>query len=282
MTLAELTTPFRQHSIICYKADGIAVCCRRYQMQQVGGPLYKGQDTMNRCGEPEFSLFIVYEGLEHGLLYERHIQRPERYSVETCLDTLRQCGYDTLERYLEKMEQRIGNNQFVGNADIAFIRQFDPSLADRYAQHRLEYYARIEEEHRRQALEAEAEAKAERSRLEAARNAKRAKLHGWAGGMSALRFGQVMAALDKQIRVEGTVMRKHEFVLWALQNGWMPVEQEVLGVKSDKLRREYRLQKGHVFYLITKTEFDYAVYLTGHRTDGPAPAAGHTDMPVGE
>ena len=45
-----------------------------------------------------------------------------------------------------------------------------------------------------------------------ARKAERDKLHGWADGMSALRFGKAMASLHKQIRIEGAVMRRYEFV----------------------------------------------------------------------
>ena len=171
MTLAELTTPFQRHSIIDYKADGITVCYRRCWMQHMDGPLYKGKEHINRHGESEFNLFVVYDGIEQGLLYGRRIRHPEWYTVEKCRDRLRRCGYDTLEHYLAGMEERIQKGRFVGNADIAFIRQFDSPLADRYAQHRREYYARKEAEERRWAEAAKAEKEAEQARLEAARKA---------------------------------------------------------------------------------------------------------------
>ncbi len=285
MTLAELTTPFQRHSIIDYKADGITVCCRRCWMQHMDGPLYKGKEHINRHGESEFNLFVVYDGIEQGLLYGRRIRHPEWYTVEKCRDGLRRCGYDTLEHYLAGMEKRIQEGRFVGNADIAFIRQFDSPLADRYARHRKEYYARREAEERRwaeAAKAAKAEKEAEQARLEAARKAERDKLHGWADGMSALRFGKAMASLHKQIRIEGAVMRRYEFVLWALQNGWMPVQREVIGPRSGKPQKEYRLQKERVFYPVTKTEFDYAVFLAGHRAEDliAAPAGGKTEPPM--
>lgn len=80
--------------------------------------------------------------------------------------------------------------------------------------------------------------------------------------MSALRFGKVMALLNKQIRVEGAVMYRHEFVLWAVQNGWVPVQRESIGARSGRSQKEYRLQRERVFYPVTKTEFDYALYLS--------------------
>lgn len=282
MTLAELTTPFQRHPIIDYKADGITVYCRRRWMQHIDGPLYKSKEHINRHGESEFSLFVVYGGIEQGLLYGRRIRHPEWYTVEKCRDGLRRCGYDTLEHYLAGMEERIQEGRFVGNADIAFIRQFDSPLADRYAQHRKEYYARREAEERRWAEAAKAEKEAERARLEAARKAERTKLHGWADGMSVLRFGKVMAFLNKQIRVEGAVMCRYEFVLWAVQNGWVPVQREIIGPKSGKPQVEYRLQKEREFYPVRKTEFDYALYLFSQSPESldAGSAASDTGLPA--
>lgn len=256
MTLAELTAPFQKRQIIDYAADGKTPRCRWYEMQHITGPLYKGREKMNQYGEAEFDLFLLYKGVEKGLLYARRIRNPERYTLEKMQDSLQQSGYDTLEHLLENMESRIQSDRFVGNAMIEFVRQFDPPRAERYAQHRLAFYARREEEDRQRALAFQAEAEAKRAQREAERKAERAKLHGWADGMSGLRFGQVMAVLNKQIRVNGKVMPKYEFVLWALGNGWMPETAE-----NGKARMEYRLRSGDVYYKVTKTEHDYAVYL---------------------
>lgn len=282
MLLTELTTPFQQHPIIDYKADGITVYCRRRRMQRIDGPLYKSKEHINRHGESEFNLFVVYDGIEQGLLYGRRIRHPEWYTVEKCRDGLQQCGYDTLEHYLAGMERRIQEGRFVGNADIAFIRQFDSPLADRYAQHRKEYYARREAEERRWAEAAKAEKEAEQARLEAARKTERDKLRGWADDMSALRFGKVMAFLNKQVLVEGNAMHRHEFVLWAVQNGWIPVQRESIGARSGRSQKEYRLQRERVFYPVTKTEFDYALYLSSQSPESLAAesTASRTDLPV--
>ena len=56
-----------------------------------------------------------------------------------------------------KLNDRVEQNKFIGNAQIEFIHQFDPAAADRYAQHRKDFYARREEEERAEALARQAE-----------------------------------------------------------------------------------------------------------------------------
>ncbi len=107
MTLAELTTAYERRQIIDYTSNGISTQCRRHEMQQVSGPLYKGRETVKKGSEPQFNLFLVFAGIEKGLVYNRGMKHPEWYQVEDCMETLQQIGYDTLEHFLVAQEEAI-------------------------------------------------------------------------------------------------------------------------------------------------------------------------------
>ena len=251
MTLAELTTAYERRQIIDYTSNGISTQCRRHEMQQVSGPLYKGRETVKKGSEPQFNLFLVFAGIEKGLVYNRGMKHPEWYQVEDCMETLQQIGYDTLEHFLVAQEEAIQHDRHIGNAVIDFIRQFDPPRADRYAQYRLDRYARRAEESRQRLQKEKAEEEAEKARQTAEQAARRAMLLGWADGMSSFQFGRVMKVLEKKIRIEGTVMPWHQFARWAIQNGWLPYKKENATTRyeknSKKSRTEYRLQKGGLY-----------------------------------
>lgn len=92
--------------------------------------------------------------------------------------------------------------------------------------------------------------------------------------MTPLRFGQVTAFMDTRIRVDGAVMTKREFIINSIKDGWIPEKEEGVvswygsrwNAKKTKPRTEYRLCKGNCAYKITKTEYDFAMYLTTQNT----------------
>lgn len=87
--------------------------------------------------------------------------------------------------------------------------------------------------------------------------------------MTPLRFGQVSSLLNASIRVDGKIMTRREFVINCLKDGWTPRKED--GVTSwykrggefqeSKPRTEYRLYNAEYVYQISKTEYDFAVYL---------------------
>ena len=80
-------------------------------------------------------------------------------------------------------------NQFIGNVQIEFIRQFDPAAADRYAGYREAFSARRKEQEREKDLARQAEEDAQRAKEQAELAAKKAKYLGWVDDMTPLRFG---------------------------------------------------------------------------------------------
>lgn len=175
--------------------------------------------------------------------------------------------------YLE-LNDRMEQDKFIGNAEIEFIRQFDPAAADRYAKHREDFYARRAEQERTKALARQAEKDANRAKAQAELAAEKAKYLGWVDDMTPLRFGQVSALMDTSIRVDGKITTRREFIINCIKDGWVPQKKD--GVtswykrggkyKESNPRTEYELHKeGFVYvYKISKTEYDFAVYLVEH------------------
>jgi hypothetical protein len=78
------------------------------------------------------------------------------------------------------------------------------------------------------------------------------------------------AALDKLVRSDGVLYTKKDFIFHLLLTGYAPIEKlnehryaRNSGEKLDP-KLEYRMQDNdvHSFYVITKTEYDFARYLT--------------------
>lgn len=91
-------------------------------------------------------------------------------------------------------------------------------------------------------------------------------LMGWGDAMTPLRIHKVMATLGSLVKENGKIMTRHEFVKKKLRDGWMPhkVENEIESkgnLRSSRTRTEYQLRKDNVSYKVTKTEYDFAVYL---------------------
>lgn len=132
MTLDKLITPFERRRVIEYGRDGNKVVRHWHEMQHVVGSIYKSKDVLNDRGEPEFKLFVFFGDTSDGIQFER-LSYPERFTVEQVADTMRCCGVDSMTHMYLELNDRMEQDKFIGNAQIEFIRQFDPAAADRYA-----------------------------------------------------------------------------------------------------------------------------------------------------
>ena len=271
MTLDNLVTPFERRRVIEYGRDGQKVVRHWYDVQHVVGSLYRSKEFPNHQGELEFKLFVFFDGKCDGLQFE-WLSHPERYTVEQVADTMRRCQVDSIAHMYIELDDRMKQNKFIGNAQIEFIRQFDSAAADRYAQHREDFYARKAEQERTKALARQAEEDAKRAKEQAELAAEKAKYLGWVDNMTPLRFGQVAALMDSSIRADGKIMTRREFIINCIKDGWKPQKKD--GVtswykrggefKESSPRTEYKLHKEGVVYKISKIEYDFAVYLTEH------------------
>lgn len=271
MTLDNLMTPFERRCVIEYGAGSNKVVRHWYDVQHVVGSLYKSKDTPNDQGVLEFKLFVFFDAKSAGIRFE-WLSHPERYTVEQVADTMRRCSADSVDRMYADLDDRMAQNKFIGNAQIEFIRQFDPAAADRYTQYQKDFYARKEEQARAKELARQAEEDAKRAMEQAELVVEKAKYLGWVDSMTPLRFGQVATVMNVRVRVDGKIMTRREFVVNCIKGGWLPRKKDGVtswyggrwNPKESKPRTEYQLCKENLSYTITKTEYDFAVYLAEH------------------
>lgn len=270
MTLDQLTAPFERRRVIEYGKDGNKVVRHWYEVQQVTGNIYKSKDVGNEYGELEFSLFIFFgDSKSDGLLFQRKMKHPSWYSVEKIGESARQYGLDTPPHMYADLDTRMNNGKFIGNAEIEFVRQFDQAAAERFAQYRLDYYARKVEQEQQERLVRQAEEDVKKSRQLAEKEAEKAKYFGWADTMTPLRFGKARAKLEGLIRVDGKVMPRRDFIVSLVKSGFEPVKSDNIvtyyhGQRS-KPKTGYYFSKDRLGYHISKTEYDFAVYLMEHK-----------------
>lgn len=268
MTLDKLTTPFERRRVIEYGADGNKVVHHWYEVQRVTDTIYKTRDFPDEYGAMQFKLYVFFEGIQNGLRWQ-WMAHPEYYTVEQMADAAKRDHVDSMVSLMADLSGRVEAGKFIGNAQIEFVRQFDPTAADRFAKHREDYYANKEKEERQRQMERQAEEEAEKARERAKLEAAKAQYLGWADSMSFMRFGKVDGVLGSLIRCDGKLMTRREFVIQAVKDGWIPERRE--GVtswyrgKETKPRTEHRLSKENLCYMVSKTEYDFAMYIVEHK-----------------
>lgn len=268
MTLDNLATPFERRRVIEYGAGSNKVVRHWYDVQHVIGSLYKSKNTLNDRGELEFKLFVFFSDNGDGMQFEK-LSHPERYTVEQVAETMRRCRVDSATHMYSELNDRMDQGKFIGSAQIEFFRQFDPAAADRYVQYRKDFYVRREEKERAEVLARLAEKEAKLAKEQAELAEEKAKYLGWVDNMTPLRFGKISAVMNVRIREDGKVVTRRQFIINKINDGWVPRKKE--GVtswygskwqpKESKPRTEYQLYKNNLAYKISKTEYDFAVYL---------------------
>lgn len=268
MTLDQLTTPFERRRVIEYGKNGNKVVRHWYEVQQVDGAIYKTRDFPDEWKTPQFKLCIFFDGVQDGLMWQ-WMSRPERWTVEGMKKSAKRYRVDSMAAMLSDLFARMDADRFIGNAEIEFVRQFDKTAADKFAQHSLDYYARQEEKERQKRLEQQVKEEAEKARQQAELEAMKAKYFGWADTMTPLRFGKARAKLEGFIRSEGKLYQLRDFIISLVKDGWEPVKRDDVVTyyhgRTSKSKTDYRLSKDGYIYRVSKTEYDFALYLTEHK-----------------
>lgn len=270
MMLTEVNTPFERRRYIGYGMDGNKAVRHWCEVQLVSGSLYKSRNIQNEQNGLECKLFIFFPDVDSGMLLQV-LRHAERASVEELGADVKKLMLDSVANMITDLNSRMEKNQFIGNAQIEFVRQFDPAAAERYARYRLAYIARKKEAARQEALaEQERQAAKEAERL-AEIEAEKAQYLGWADEMTALRFGKVKSQMEKLARFDGKVMSRRDFIIQSIKDGWVPEKTENVTTwygsrwepKESKPKTVYTLNKDGFCYKLSKTEFDFAEFLVG-------------------
>lgn len=273
MTFAELTTPFEKKRVIEYGHDGNKAVYHWRSMQLIGGTLYKGENVEDEFNGPVFDVYAFFDAIGMGIKVANGISRPDQRDIEPWLSDAKKYGWDSVESFMNQLDSAVERGLFIGNALIELARHVDIEKAKKYEEARQLYY---EKKHQKEALRrAEENAKAAQEAKDAQdkKDAEKTKLLGWADGMTELRFGKVMATLGVLVRVDGKVIPKYQFVINAVNDGWVPDKRDDVVTyygsrwepKKSKPRTEYRMKRDNLVYKVTKTEFDFATYLVQNK-----------------
>lgn len=274
MKLSELNTPFERHRVIEYGKDGNTPVRHWHEMQHVTGPLYKGREEAEEYGSNAYDTFLIFDGVKDGLRLEHRARHPEHRTVEEYAVELGKCGYDTLDHFLSYLDLCVTKNWHIGNAMIEFTRQIDPERAERYARHRAARLAANAEKEKERLAQQNAERRAEEERRRAETEKERALLLGWADELSPMQYGRARSVLDVRILVDGKApMTRRDFIIMLVNDEWEPHKEENVisyygsrwDVKQSAPRTEYTMCKDDRSYTVSKTEYDFALFLSRRR-----------------
>ena len=266
MKILELNGPLRNKRMIEYGVDGNKVVRHWREVRHAIGNIWISEPENDEWGRPHVDTFLVFpEG--DGLMTNRYLSGLDWREVE---DTFAE-HYTTLDELYELWDKRVGEGRWIGNAQIEFVRQFDPARADRYAEARRLYIEKREAAERERLARIEAEEAAEREKKLAEEKVAREVYHGWADKMTALQFGRVDNTLSKMVLDNERLMTKREWVESKVAEGWKPDKKEGVttwygskwNVKESKPKTEYRMihEGEREYYIVNKTEYDYATFL---------------------
>ena len=277
MSMKDINKPVERRRMIEYGADGCKVVRHYHSVQQISGSLFKSENKLGEFDRTMYDIFVVFPDVRDGLKIHNQVldqgDTPGLVTGRTQLEQYEELAatdeFSSKDGMIRALDAQMEQNRFIGNAQIEFVRQWNPERAECYAAYRQAFYERrAEEKCQRELAAQEEEAAKERERQEQIIVAKAAYC-GWADDMTPLRFGKVVALMEQLIRFNGKLMTRLQFIKDRLQEGWKPIRRE--GVtswygsrwdrKESKPRTEYRLQRNDSYFCITKTEFDFASYL---------------------
>lgn len=161
MLLKDVSAPYESHKIIHYSYSTLNKVVRHiYQMQPIGGNLYKGEITKDEYGAKHCDIFAVYPEVPYGILLyknERIWDDEADKMVDYYLETARNQKLDTFSNFMSRLRTDMEAGKFIGGVEIAFAMQTDPQLAKELSEHREAYRAKQEERYAAERAKREAE-----------------------------------------------------------------------------------------------------------------------------
>lgn len=274
MNLSELNTPYETRKVFTFSSDGKKAVQHYLNVRQVRGPLYMTMPKQVDANSYEYELCIFFPDFPVGMVLHPYYHDPSEVDMDTLYAEFIKLNADSAEHFIQELDSRVEKGLFISVVQIVMAAQISPEKAAVYQKAREDFYTRrelAEAEQARIRQEEERRRKAEETekyRAEVA--AVRKELMGWGDRMEPLQLFRVSKILDKSYRYNGVVKTRRQFVIDAINDGYKPEMQENVTSfygskwepKESKPKTEYRLaDKEGVFYIITKTEYDFAQYL---------------------
>ena len=137
MKLNELQTQYKRVKTISY---GTGSKCNEpvyhwKDLQQVGGSLYKDKEFNSKYNGKECCLYLLYPEID----VIDQVQMNTWQTVETFIEQMKSNGFDTAEYFIQSLNNKVKDNQFIGNALIEFSRYFAPENELMYRKARQDY-----------------------------------------------------------------------------------------------------------------------------------------------
>jgi len=247
--MKNLNTKYEKRHVIEYGQDGVSVVLGLHDMQNVTGPVYKSRPIV-RGGEVVCHLYLFFDGGKNGVCFERNLDHIEQYTVNNIAESLRRSKMDTLDAYMEMLDETVKKGVCLGEDTVQFVRQFDEERGELYEKARAEYYARqIAKRMKRIDSRREADLK-RRLAVQKDEDARRERNSKWEKRMMEERLTD--PRLNDLTCINGRVMKWREFLIQAVSGGWKPVAIKNNGGTA------YRLEKADMAYRIPGYGYRYA------------------------
>lgn len=260
-----------------YAKDGNTVTHRKMEVFPINGALWYTRTEPDEYGETFCHPCLFFPGVERGLLMYGFMSDPDQCGIDIVKEHASGLCRITPESLIDYLNSQMAHGDFIGRNMIVFVHQFSPDDAHKYCEYRNEWDAlrAAEEDAQNEGREAEmrAKEKAERAKHDAEIASSKALYLGWADNMTPVRFGKVHSTMSKTIAHNGKVMTRRDFIVQKVDEGYIPEKQDNVVTtygsgwnrKQSKPKTEYWLTWGSCGYTITKTEYDFAMYLMDYK-----------------
>ena len=166
MRLNELSACFKRLPVIVYASDHCSAIVVKKDLQHIVGTAYKGRNKTNQYGQVSCQIYAFFTTLNIGILVG-DITHPDCMHTEEIEKMFINNQWDTLERFVEKLERVVSEGDFIRNVEIELIRVAAPEKVEAFSAAKAEYVERQDaEDAEREAKEALQEAANRREKSE--------------------------------------------------------------------------------------------------------------------
>lgn len=254
MKLKDVCVPFCEKKIVMYDHDG-NVTIKHIPIQRISGNIYKSENFAFQTGFDNCILYAYYEDFQIGMyLYTVDAATLVDIALNWVNDDL---GYKTFDSFIEMVQRKINNNEYVRSIDVGVLSYVKPEIVDQAKESNARFWKKLElaqEEYWTNPKQNHAE----KHSLD---------FYGWTKDMTPEQFGKACISLDKIVQYNGKQMYRYEYIAELLCEGHKPFkieadERNYMGYDADS-KTIYGLKKPENlwYHELDKVAYEYAQYL---------------------
>lgn len=255
MKLKNVCTPFCEKKIVMYDHDG-NITVEHIPIQQISGNIYKSENFAFQIGFYNCILYAYYDEYQIGMyLYTVDAETLIDVALSWVNDDL---GYKTPDSFIEMVQRKIHNSEYVRNIDIGVLNYLKPDLVDKAKESSARFWKNLELIQQEEYSSNLQQNSVTNHKLD---------FYGWSDNMTSRQFGKVCVSLDKIVQYNGKQMYKYEYIAELLREGHKPFKIEskdrnYMGRDTDS-KTIYGLKKPDElwYHELDKIAYEYAQYL---------------------